>query len=56
MKFTAADWDLDAAVDLVYRASEIMWVNHMFGYDLRIVVDGQGYHFNVQRPTETATS
>ena len=56
MSFTSADWDLDGALELLARATEIAWVNHRLGHELGIFADGRCHYFDVRRPKDEDAS
>jgi hypothetical protein len=49
-----ADWDLDAALADLAKASEVAWVDGLAGHDLAVLVGGRLRNFNVRRPEEAA--
>jgi hypothetical protein len=53
MSFTGgADWDLDQAIELVEKATEIAWVDHLLSHDLAVMAEGCAHYFDVQCPRD----
>jgi len=50
MSFTGADWDLEQAIELVEKATEIAWVDHLRSHDLAVMTEGCAHYFDVRRP------
>lgn len=52
MSFTGADWDLDDALHLLSKATEVAWVDHLAGHELGIFAHGKCHYFNARRPRD----
>lgn len=44
-----ADWNLAGAEDAVVKATQIAWMQNVFGHELAALVDGKVYHFDAQQ-------
>lgn len=48
--FVGCDWDLDAAIERVRAADDVMWVEHMLGHELLTMLEGRRICFDVKAP------
>lgn len=53
LSFIGADWDLDAAINLLDEAEEIAWVTNLLRHDLAVKARGKVYRFDVPAPEGT---
>ncbi|WP_027930736.1 hypothetical protein [Amycolatopsis thermoflava] len=51
-----ADWNLDGVLEAIDDATEILWEKSLFGHDLRLLVGGEVYSFEVPAPVRAALS